>query len=205
PPHILRGQSPTPHDPHGAFPRSQAADRRRADDGPRRHHPGTDPGIAAGYEVAFWYGGHVDHPRHGRGGRDGTTRRGDVRRQGDRGGPRRAAVRPTAPSLYARLDPLHSTHGSGPCQQEPARNHRWGRAEPFAPPTRLSFCGALPTRNGEVPGGKPAPLGGGAGPQGRLRARTTRGGAMTEPLLRVKDLVKHFAITGGVLSREVDR
>jgi peptide/nickel transport system ATP-binding protein len=28
---------------------------------------------------------------------------------------------------------------------------------------------------------------------------------MTEPLLRVKDLVKHFAITGGVLSREVDR
>src|SRR5262247_4085515 len=28
---------------------------------------------------------------------------------------------------------------------------------------------------------------------------------MTEPLLRVKDLVKHFAVTGGVLSREVDR
>jgi oligopeptide transport system ATP-binding protein len=28
---------------------------------------------------------------------------------------------------------------------------------------------------------------------------------MTEPLLRVKDLVKHFVVTGGVLSREVDR
>ena len=28
---------------------------------------------------------------------------------------------------------------------------------------------------------------------------------MTEPLLRVKDLVKHFAITGGVLARELDR
>src|ERR1700754_4908223 len=28
---------------------------------------------------------------------------------------------------------------------------------------------------------------------------------MKEPLLRVKDLVKHFAITGGVLSREVDQ
>jgi oligopeptide transport system ATP-binding protein len=28
---------------------------------------------------------------------------------------------------------------------------------------------------------------------------------MTEPLLRVKDLVKHFAVTGGVLAREVDR
>jgi oligopeptide transport system ATP-binding protein len=28
---------------------------------------------------------------------------------------------------------------------------------------------------------------------------------MTEPLLRVKDLVKHFTIRGGVLSREVDR
>jgi oligopeptide transport system ATP-binding protein len=28
---------------------------------------------------------------------------------------------------------------------------------------------------------------------------------MREPLLRVKDLVKHFAVTGGVLSREIDR
>ena len=28
---------------------------------------------------------------------------------------------------------------------------------------------------------------------------------MREPLLRVKDLVKHFAVTGGVLAREIDR
>src|SRR5262245_48966420 len=28
---------------------------------------------------------------------------------------------------------------------------------------------------------------------------------MTEPLLRVKDLVKNFVVTGGVLSREIDR
>jgi oligopeptide transport system ATP-binding protein len=28
---------------------------------------------------------------------------------------------------------------------------------------------------------------------------------MTEPLLRVKDLVKYFSIRGGVLSRELDR
>src|SRR5215510_9009238 len=28
---------------------------------------------------------------------------------------------------------------------------------------------------------------------------------MTEPLLRVQDLVKHFAVTGGILSREIDR
>src|SRR3546814_1005821 len=29
--------------------------------------------------------------------------------------------------------------------------------------------------------------------------------AMTEPLLRVKDLTKHFSIKGGVFRREVDR
>ena len=28
---------------------------------------------------------------------------------------------------------------------------------------------------------------------------------MTEPLLRVKNLVKHFVVKGGVLSREVER
>jgi len=28
---------------------------------------------------------------------------------------------------------------------------------------------------------------------------------MTEPLLRVQDLVKHFAVTGGILAREIDR
>ena len=28
---------------------------------------------------------------------------------------------------------------------------------------------------------------------------------MTEPLLRVKDLVKYFSVRGGLLSREVDR
>ena len=83
---IFRRHAPARHDRHGAFLRSQAADRRRADDRARRHHPGADPRTAARHEVAFRHGGHADHPRHGRGGRDGAARRGDVRRQGDRGG-----------------------------------------------------------------------------------------------------------------------
>jgi oligopeptide transport system ATP-binding protein len=35
--------------------------------------------------------------------------------------------------------------------------------------------------------------------------RTSYGGVMTEPLLRVKNLVKNFTVKGGVFSREVDR
>src|SRR3990170_885770 len=38
-------------------------------------------------------------------------------------------------------------------------------------------------------------------PQGRVRTR--RGLAMTEPLLRVRNLVKRFPVKGGLLSRKV--
>src|SRR5262249_53209616 len=70
---------------------------------------------------------------------------------------------------------------------------------------RLPLRGARPAGRGKGRGSHPATAGGGAGAQGGLRARATRDRAMTEPLLRVKDLVKHFAVTGGGLSREVDR
>ena len=39
--------APARHDRHGAGLRARAADRRRADHGARRHHPGADPRAAA--------------------------------------------------------------------------------------------------------------------------------------------------------------
>ena len=39
----LRRHAPARHDRHGAVVQSQGADRRRADHGARRHHPGADP------------------------------------------------------------------------------------------------------------------------------------------------------------------
>ena len=40
---VLRRHAPARDDRHGARLRAQAADRRRADDRARRHHPGADP------------------------------------------------------------------------------------------------------------------------------------------------------------------
>ena len=72
----------------------EAADRRRADHRARRHHPGADPRTAGRHEIALRHGDHADHPRDGRGGRDRAARRGDVCRQGDRGGTGRRSCSP---------------------------------------------------------------------------------------------------------------
>ena len=47
---VLRRHAPARHDRHGAVLPAQAPDRRRADHGARRHHPGADPGADAGDE-----------------------------------------------------------------------------------------------------------------------------------------------------------
>ena len=61
------------------MPASRAADRRRADHGARRHHPGADPGAdrpAAGARHGMARA--VHHPQSRRGRRDRRPRRGDV-------------------------------------------------------------------------------------------------------------------------------
>ena len=47
---VLRRHAPARHDRHGALLPAQAPDRRRADHGARRHHPGADPRADAGDE-----------------------------------------------------------------------------------------------------------------------------------------------------------
>ena len=108
----------------------EAADRRRADDGARRHHPGADPRTAGRHEVALRHGDHADHPRHGRGGRDRAARRRDVCRQGDRGSAGRAAVRQPAPPLHAGPDPLDPAHrhGGDAARRGSRRSPAWCRA-----------------------------------------------------------------------------
>ena len=68
-----------------------AADRRRADDRARRHHPGADPRPAARPAARPRHLDHPDHPRHGRRRRDRRPRAGHVRRPGGRDGPARRA------------------------------------------------------------------------------------------------------------------
>ena len=43
---VVRRHAPAGHDRDGAVLQSETADRRRADDGARRHHPGADSGSA---------------------------------------------------------------------------------------------------------------------------------------------------------------
>ena len=60
--------------------RAQAADRRRADDGARRHHPGRDPRSAAPAAARAWDGDPARHARLGRGRRHVRPCRRHVRR-----------------------------------------------------------------------------------------------------------------------------
>src|SRR4029450_3725090 len=85
-----------------------------------------------------------------------------------------------------------------------ARGHRRGGAEPAQPSARLPLCAALPLRFADLQGGHAGAARARARPQGRLRARGEPD-AMSEPLLRVKDLVKYFSVRGGLFSRDIDR
>ena len=70
----------------GAGVRPEAAHRRRADDGPRRHGPGRDPQAHARPALPHRLGHRPDHPRHGRRRRHGRHDDRDEGRQGRRAG-----------------------------------------------------------------------------------------------------------------------
>ena len=74
--------------------RPEAPDRRRADDRARRHHPGADPRSPARAAARDRHGAGADHPRHGRGRRDGRARRGAICRPEGRGAGACAACSP---------------------------------------------------------------------------------------------------------------
>ena len=102
----LRRHAPARHDRHGARLQSQGADRRRADLGARRHHPGADPRPDRQAAARARHRRDPHHPRPRRRGRDGGARDRHVCRPQGGGGRRRRAVRAAAAPLHARPDEL---------------------------------------------------------------------------------------------------
>ena len=145
-------------DRDGARLPPEAADRRRADHGARRDHPGADPGADGRHEGAARHGDHADHPRYGRGGRERAARRGDVCGQGGRGGAGARAVRQPAPSLHAGLDPLDPARRRRRRPPRAARADPGQRAEPVAAAAGLPLCRSLPVRDAERAGTAEPPL-----------------------------------------------
>ena len=130
--------------------RAEADHRRRADDRPRRHHPGADHGPARRLAARVRHGDDPHHPRPRRhlGGRG--RRGGDVRRR-DRGAGarRRRAAAPDAP-LHPRPDRLGAAdrRRAAPSQRDPRRGADADR-RPAAVRLRL----ALPLRAPGLPRG----------------------------------------------------
>ena len=79
-----------------------APDRRRADDGARRDHPGADPDAHPAAAGRTRHGGRLHHPRHGRRRRDRRPRRRHVAGREGRGRRRAADLRHTAAPVHAR-------------------------------------------------------------------------------------------------------
>ena len=87
--------APARHDRDGTHQLAGAADRRRADDRPRRHGPGPDPGPDRAAPDRVRHRGHHDHPRPRDRGRRRRRRRRHVRRPGRRGRPDRRSCTPS--------------------------------------------------------------------------------------------------------------
>ena len=122
----LGRHEPAGDDRHGDRLQPEAPDRRRADHGTRRHHPGADPGPAARPAARARHGADPDHPRHGRGRRDGRARRRPVCRPAGRGAGRDRPVRGPActPTRQRCWRPCPSGRSAGCCRPSRA----WCRA-----------------------------------------------------------------------------
>ena len=119
PPRTLGRPAPAGDDRHGPGLRTQAAHRRRADDGAGRDHPGADPRPHRRVAGATADGGRPDHPRHGGHRRSHRPGGGDVRREDRRGGHHPPPVRGHAPPLL-RSPPRFGPQG----RSEPGRTSR---------------------------------------------------------------------------------
>ena len=198
----LRRHAPARHDRDGAGLQSGTADRRRADDGARRHHPGADPGSAARSarrrsewpscssrttsassprlceRVVVMYGG-----------------------RGRRGGAGERAVRatrsiptPRACCVASRGSIWPRPSGGGSSRSRAPFRHR-GSIKPgcrFAP--RCAVRAAAAFRNNA------AVARGAAGAQGRVLPAMN---AIAQSLLRIRNLKKYFPVRSGLFSREI--
>ena len=102
----LGRHAPARDDRDGAGLPARHPDRRRAHHRARRDGAGADLRPAARPAAREGHGHPADHARHGRGGRDGRPRDGDVRGPRDRAGHDRAGAARARPSVHARADRL---------------------------------------------------------------------------------------------------
>src|SRR6185437_16014699 len=191
--------APARDDRHGALLQSQGADRRRADDRARRHHPGANPRPDARAAGDDRHGDRPDHPRHGRGGGERRPRGGDVCRPQGRGGAGRGAVRCARPSLHrgpAGLDPASRRGGAQRRSPGAAQRDQGHGAVAVRPPAGLQLRAALRQGDRPMPRSRASARGASAGPLHRLLEP-----GMSAALLEVTDLKKHFPIYRGVFSK----
>ena len=190
------------HDRHGHGDAAAPADRRRADDRARCHHPRADPGAAARSFRQDGHRGAADHARLRRGQRGGRPGGGHVRGPDRGGGHARGAAEPAAPPLHAgplAVDPEGGGAGA------PARGDQGHGSAPGPLAVGLPLPHALPVRVRPLPHR-------GAGAHARvadagrlLPSRGTGGAAMTvlsaDALLEIRCLRTWFPIRSGVLQR----
>ena len=102
--------------------------RGRADHGPRRHHPGADPGSREAAPARVGHGDRLDYPRPGGHGRPRRPGDGDVRRTGGRARERRGG------STGTRGIPTRAAC-SPRCRGSAARGRNASKASPGSPRT----------------------------------------------------------------------
>ena len=181
-------------------------DRRRADDGVRRHHPGPDPRAAPRAGRGLGHRAHHDHARPRRRRRDGRRRARHVLRADRRVGPPTGAVRRTrgtrTPAGCSPRSHGWTNRAASRCARSRARRATrcpGRRAAPSLPAaaTRIDACRT----------GAPDLIDDAARPDHRAallqpaarRRRRTGGAGMTTPLLDVRGLQVYFPIREGVI------
>ena len=161
---VLGRHAPAGDDRDGALVQPRPPDRRRADDGARRHDPGPDPRADRAAQGRLRLGRRPHHARHGRGRRRRRPRHGHVRRPGRRAGGR-STTSSTTPSIRTRGGCSARSRGStGP---SPSGSRRSAGTPPslinlpqgcsFGPrcPQRFERCSEVPPledrlRNGHL-------------------------------------------------------
>ncbi len=140
---------PARDDRDGAFLRPEAADRRRADDGARRHDPGADPEPARPDQARTRDGHDPDHPRHGGDRRPRRPRGRDVRRpQGGDGGDGRS-LQEHPSSVHRGAAGVDSPHRPG--SRPGALLDSGDPAGPAQPARRLPLRATVRVRDRPVP------------------------------------------------------
>ncbi len=146
-------------DRDGAVVQPEAADRRRADNRPRRDDPGADPRSDARIAGDIRHRDHSDHARHGSGGGERRPCRCHVRRAQGRGGGCRRPVRlPRAP-LYGGAARFAAESGKGGAHRHeagPAHRDQGIGSLTGTAPARMQFCAALRLCDRAVPSRVPA-------------------------------------------------